>query len=108
MTHRITNVRSGSNPAVAAAGCLTAALGRRLALAISMSERLLIDVMHSKPAVPVPARCCRAAVRPCWSFQAASPSLECRRSAKCGCNCPDVCCGWIVLKKSNAGASDAF
>ena len=41
-------VRKGSNPAVAAAGCPTPALGRRLALAISMNERLLADVVHSK------------------------------------------------------------
>ena len=48
-------VRIGSNTAVAAAGCPTPALGRRLALAISMNERLLIDVVHSKSAVPVSA-----------------------------------------------------
>jgi hypothetical protein len=36
------------------------ALGRRLALAISMNERLLTDVVLSKPAVPVSASTCHS------------------------------------------------
>jgi hypothetical protein len=35
-----------------------------------------------------------SALRPCRPFQAASPSLKCRRSTKCGGGCSDVCCGW--------------
>ena len=65
----ITHVRFGSNPAVAAAGCPTPALGRRLALAIVMNERLLIDVVHCKPAVPVSAKTGHQH----WRIQRASP-----------------------------------
>jgi hypothetical protein len=34
-----------------------------------------------------------AKLRPSRSFEAAWPSLERRRSLKCGSSCSDVCCG---------------
>jgi len=53
--------RFGSNPAVAAAGRPIAALGRRLPFASPMNERLLIDVGHPKPAIPLSASTCHSA-----------------------------------------------
>jgi hypothetical protein len=49
------------------------------------------------------------ALRPSRSFRGAFPSLECRRSAKCGCGYSDVCCGWIavVLPQRVAGPTAA-
>jgi hypothetical protein len=69
------NARRRPKAAVAAAGCPTPALGRRLALAISMNERMLIDVVHCKLAGPVSATFSRSAQLPCSPFTAESQTV---------------------------------
>lgn len=82
-------------------GCW-AAMGDRCHYAIS-TQMAASACRSAKPAVRV-----SATTRPLRSFQAASPSLECGRSPKCGGSYSDVHNGWIaVFRKCGAIGRDA-